>query len=353
MARNDGNYGNALVNTLAKKDSKTQTQQPQTQQTTTQPAPKKGFFETLLQNISNWANNTSLNDSPTTQMATNALTSGLGGGYGGLAASPTTANNSKRIEENAIDTARSKGGYGAMFNNLFNGISPSAAQMATLSLANGLNGGSLNPNWNNAQKEAINTASQKSAAAAGITGYDTAGNPIKKDDLSWLTPDYREKYADMLMTPAEYQARLQSKLNEELKNNPTYAQEYNAWLADAETASAAGIDITSGSEWALQHPRPRASFEPTYQEEYLRNLAAPTGYAWTPYGSGFMQKPQLPSMNSVDSSGGGGTQSGNMFGGGLGISGYGGYGGYGYGSSQDDINQWYANMVQWNINKPK
>jgi hypothetical protein len=158
---------------------------------------------------------------------------------------------------------------------------------------------------------------------------------------NWKRADYvppvtsRTDNAEIMMTTDEYLRRRDAL-------NQAWSPSYRQWYQNA--ASTPNQPHWLGSDWSNQNPMP-ANFFQSQQEWMLRNNAAPTGYYYTGFGSSYGKKAALATPTAgVQPTGGGGYGWGNGWGGG-------GGGGGGY-KPYEDVGQWFANMVQWNINRP-
>lgn len=142
--------------------------------------------------------------------------------------------------------------------------------------------------------------------------------------------NYRETYANILMTQDEYIRRMNAW-------NKLYQSGYGDWLKSAANTPNQPHDITS--QWGQNNPKP-AGFLQTFDEWNKRNNVAPPGYMYIPYGSGYAKLNTASQTTTPTNNAGGG-----------GYVDYGGYGGYGGGggSGYQNLPDWWLNMTNWRI----
>ena len=145
-------------------------------------------------------------------------------------------------------------------------------------------------------------------------------------------PDYREKYADILMSQDEYIKRMNTW-------NKMYQSGYKSWIDRAAQTPNQAHDVFS--QWYQNNPKP-AGFLATYDEWNKRNMAAPAGYMWQPFGTGYAKLNTAPTPTNTPTDYSGGSYASNY-------PNYSGGGGGGGGTYTPKPPEWWVEMVQWRI----
>lgn len=159
---------------------------------------------------------------------------------------------------------------------------------------------------------------------------------------NWTRGDY--------VPPVDYRmgegAKIQMTADEYLRRRDAwlkmFSPSYNEWLTRATAVATSNQNL---DRWLEANPQP-GGFLQTQQEWQLRQNAAPPGMTYVPFGSSYIQTPQLPTPPaSQPASGGGGGY------------GYGDYGGGGHGYTPhayaEALREFYNSMVSWGINQPQ